>query len=143
MPAEDDLSLIQRFCRDRAHEAFEVLARKYMPFVFRTCRDILSNLHDAEDATQSVFMILAARSQRLRRQRRPLRLAPWLHRVCVYVCRDMLRASRIRSTRELEAKQARVRLNTRQTPRTQARWDLEDAIDRLPEKYRKPALSYC
>ena len=58
--------------------AFETLIRRYGPMVLATCRGVLRNEHDAEDAFQTTFFVLAARARMLRS---PNSLGPWLHRV--------------------------------------------------------------
>ena len=57
-----DGQLLERFARidhEYSQLAFAALVNRHGPMVFRTCRSILRNEHDAEDAFQATFLILA------------------------------------------------------------------------------------
>ena len=69
--------------RDEAAEAaFEELMIRHGPMVFRVCRSVLRDRHDAEDAFQAAFLVLAHRAGAIRRRGS---VASWLfgvaHRV--------------------------------------------------------------
>lgn len=65
--------------RDQAAEAaFEELVIRHGPMVLRVCRNVLHDLHDAEDAFQAVFLVLANRAGSIRRSGS---LASWLFAV--------------------------------------------------------------
>ena len=62
--------------RDGAAEAaFAVLVERHGPMVLRVCRDLIGHAHDAEDACQAVFLILARRAGSVRRRES---VASWL-----------------------------------------------------------------
>ncbi len=67
---------------DAAEAAFEELMIRHGPMVFRVCRSVLRDTHDAEDAFQAAFLVLAHRARAIRRQGS---VASWLfgvaHRV--------------------------------------------------------------
>ena len=44
---------------DGSESAFEVLVMRHGPMVFRVCRDLLDDPHDAQDAFQATFLVLA------------------------------------------------------------------------------------
>jgi DNA-directed RNA polymerase specialized sigma24 family protein len=76
-----DGQLLDRFAARRAKEAepaFTALVARYGPMVLGVCQQLLSNTHDAEDAFQATFLVLARKAGRLRQ---PELLGPWLHRV--------------------------------------------------------------
>ena len=84
-----DEQLVDRFVsrRDEAAEAaFEAIVIRHGPMVLRVCRSILCNAHDAEDAFQAVFLVLANRAASIRQGRS---VVSWLfgvaHRVATRV----------------------------------------------------------
>jgi RNA polymerase sigma factor (sigma-70 family) len=116
--------------------AFEALVNRHGPMVLATCRGVLRNEHDAEDAFQATFLVLARRAESLRRRDR---LGPWLHRVA-------LRASeqaRIAAARRRRREQHSVELSAmveagpeRHAEREELRRAVHQEVDRLPERYR-------
>ena len=71
-----DAELLARFADRRDEAAFEAIVRRHGPMVLATCRAVLRDEHDADDAWQSTFLILARRAGRSGRRRlaRPLAL---------------------------------------------------------------------
>ncbi len=98
-----DAQLLDRFVsrRDEAAEAaFEELVIRHGPMVLRVCRGILRDAHDAEDAFQAVFLVLANRAGSIRRSGS---VASWLYGVAQRVAnrgkRGAVRRRRTRPTR--------------------------------------------
>ena len=70
--------LLERFLAHRDEEAeaaFEELMTRHGPMVLRVCRGVLRDPHDAEDAFQAAFLVLAHQAGSIRRQNS---LASWL-----------------------------------------------------------------
>src|SRR3954468_18366990 len=66
-----DGQLLERFIQgpdDVASAAFLALVERHGPTVHRVCRQILRDPHDADDAAQATFLILARRSKSIRRR---------------------------------------------------------------------------
>ena len=57
-----DLDLLRQYGRSGCQQAFSELTRRHIDMVYATCLRRLRNRHDAEDATQAVFIALAAKA---------------------------------------------------------------------------------
>lgn len=85
---DEDLA-IQAGAGDRP--AFAELVRRYTPLLWRTCRRLLGDASEAEDAVQESFL---KAWQALPRYEARGRLAGWLASIAQRVCLDRLRARR-------------------------------------------------
>ena len=76
-----DEQLLEQFVsgdREAAEMAFTALVVRHGPMVLRVCRLILRDSHDAEDAFQATFLVLARRAGSIRKRGSA---ASWLHGV--------------------------------------------------------------
>ena len=76
-----DEELLGRFVAgrdDAAEAAFTALVERYGPMVLGVCRRVLGDRHEAEDAFQATFLVLARKARALAQ---PERLSQWLHGV--------------------------------------------------------------
>ena len=65
-----DGQLIERFLSgrdDSGDAAFAALVERHAPMVLRICRDSLHDWHDAEDASQVAFIVLARKASSIRK----------------------------------------------------------------------------
>jgi RNA polymerase sigma factor (sigma-70 family) len=134
-----DRQLLQRIAGHREEAAFAVLVQRHGPMVLGVCRRILHDPHDADDAFQATFLVLARKAGSLAN---PEKLANWLYGVA---CRTAARA---------KAEAARRRMHERQFPdmaSPEARSSsgesfhefrpvLDEELQRLPDKYRAPLV---
>src|SRR5262249_22199088 len=94
-----DDQLVALYCRDRTAAVCALVAARHGQMVFRTCLRRLANVHDAEDATQAVFLTFVQRPDRVRGP-----LGAWLHEVARQTVHNLLRG-RLRQ-KQREAAQA-------------------------------------
>lgn len=73
-----DAVLLERFRQQRDESAFTALMARYGGMVLRSCRHVLGDVHEAEDAFQATFLILARRADALRQ---PGALPGFLHSI--------------------------------------------------------------
>jgi RNA polymerase sigma factor (sigma-70 family) len=117
--------------------AFRALVSRHGPMVLGVCRQILGRAHDAEDAFQATFLVLAQRAGSIRNKRV---LAGWLHEVAY---RTAVRAkARSAHRRTLEKEAAKVSGGGR---RSESAWIdlgpvLHEEINRLPGAYRSAVV---
>ena len=75
----DERELLQRFVKHADKEAFALLMKKlHGPLVYGVCRRVLRGFHDAEDAFQATFLILARKASSIRSFEH---LSNWLYQV--------------------------------------------------------------
>ena len=82
-----DGQLLERFLAgpdEVAETAFAVLVERHGPTVRRVCRDLLGDPHEAQDAAQAAFLVLARRAPSIRK---PESLGSWLHGVALRLAR--------------------------------------------------------
>jgi RNA polymerase sigma factor (sigma-70 family) len=128
-----DSQLLESFLARRDEAAFAALVRRHGPMVLAVCRRVLGNHHDAEDAFQATFLVLARKGAALRA--RDL-VGNWLHGVAY---RTALRAKAMTARRQAHERRARE-LARPQAPADDG-WQellplLDQELDRLPERYR-------
>ncbi|MHB1557259.1 MAG: sigma-70 family RNA polymerase sigma factor [Isosphaeraceae bacterium] len=138
-----DAELLARFVRredaESSEAAFAMLVDRHGPMVLGVCRRMLGDFHDAADAFQAVFLVLARKAPSVRVEDS---LGRWLHGVSVRVAR------RARAVARAERERIRA-FDGFDPPAPEAaspacRDDLRAAIDeeiaRLPARYRSAAV---
>src|SRR5437763_1842553 len=79
--ASEELSddrLLNDYVLSCNQDSFAVLVRRYGPLVWGVCRRTAGHTHDAEDAFQATFAILARKAASIRRRRS---IGAWLQQV--------------------------------------------------------------
>jgi RNA polymerase sigma factor (sigma-70 family) len=147
-----DQELIERFNarRDATSEiAFAALVSRHGPMVLDICHQLLGNPHDAEDAFQAVFLVLARKARSIGDSNL---LANWLYGVALRTARN----ARIQRARRRDKEEAAMTRHSRSDPyllidhsdstpeqsvlaREQAE-ALFNEIDRLPGPFRLPVV---
>jgi RNA polymerase sigma factor (sigma-70 family) len=132
--ASSDESLLERFVARGDEAAFEALVRRHGPMVLGVCRRVLHHRHDAEDAFQATFLVLARKAGAIRQRHL---LGNWLYGVAY------------RTALEARTIAARRRRKERAMARPEAispedlgelRCLLDQELSRLPDRYRTAVL---
>jgi RNA polymerase sigma factor (sigma-70 family) len=127
-----DRQLLDDFASGRDEGAFASLVERHGATVLRVCRRVLGHEHDAEDAFQATFLVLARNARSIRKRES---LSSWLYGVAY---RTAMRAKRSAARR----RNHEARLRDRKPPAAASpTWDdvqavLEEEIQRLPESFR-------
>jgi RNA polymerase sigma factor (sigma-70 family) len=133
-----DRDLLQRYALEGDESAFAVLLGRHGPMVLRVCRGVLENEHDAEDAFQAAFLVLARKAGAVGWQES---VAGWLQDVAYRVARKARTTSARRRCHEAQAAEeqfAASSLVEASLRETQAL--LDEELARLPARYRGPVV---
>jgi RNA polymerase sigma factor (sigma-70 family) len=129
-----DGQLLESFIARREEIAFEALLRRHGPMVLGVCQRILRNLHDAEDAFQATFLVLARKAGSVMPREM---VGGWLYGVAY---RTAMKA------RAMNAKRRTKERLAGEMPRSGSSTDedllaqLDHELSRLPDKYRVPVV---
>ncbi|HEY2911409.1 MAG TPA: sigma-70 family RNA polymerase sigma factor, partial [Gemmataceae bacterium] len=137
-----DADLVSAFALLGDADAFAALVARHGPTVFGVCRRLLGDTHDAEDAFQAVFLVLAQKADCIRP---PGGVGGWLYGVAVRTANKARVAAVRRRRREMKA--ATVEANAGPEPgdfinRQELRAALDAELARLPEPLRA-AIVLC
>ncbi len=132
-----DRELLDRFAAKGDEGAFAALVSRHGPMVLAVGRGVLRCPHDAEDAFQATFLILARKAGTLRPDGS---VGGWLHRVARRVA--ILAGLEATRRRAIEGKAAvpEARAVLAGQPWGDAVPLLHEELARLPEKYRGPIV---
>ncbi len=135
----DDGQVLARYAATGDGPAFEALVARHGPMVLATARAVLKDEHDAEDAFQATFLVLARKAGSVRAG---TALGAWLHRVARRAAVQASVESRRRRGCEAGAPAlaATVPAPAPTGPDFDLRAILHEEIDRLPERRRLPVV---
>jgi len=134
-----DDQLLRRFASDRDEEAFAALVRRHGPLVLAVCRLVLGGAHDADDAFQATFLVLARKAGSIRD---PGLLGNWLYGVASRIARRIRSAVNRRQARERQVRRLPEFPQSAVAEISDLRPVLDEELRRLPEKYRA-AVGLC
>lgn len=135
-----DAELIERYVSLNDETAFAHLVERHGSLVLGVCRRVLHNHHDAEDAFQATFLVLARKARHIRQGHA---LSGWLYKVAYHL------AVKLRSSTERRRRAEHQPTRVSEKPaEDRLAWDdlrkvLDEELARLPEKYRVPLLLCC
>ena len=132
-----DEQLLDRFVARREDAIFEEIIQRHGTMVWGVCRRVLRDHHDAEDAFQATFLVLARKAASVMPREK---LGNWLYGVAYQTA---MKARATTSRRRAREKQVPDIPEPMVVPH-----DLQDALaesldrelSRLPEKYRIPIV---
>ncbi len=134
-----DEQLLERFLAHRdetAEEAFAELVQRHGPMVLGVCRRVLGDAHEAEDAFQATFLVLARKATSVVRREK---VANWLYGVAVRTAREARVRARRRSREERVSTPVHVEPPDEGFPE-ELRTILDEELARLPARYRGPVV---
>jgi RNA polymerase sigma factor (sigma-70 family) len=137
-PESSDRELVDRFVQFRDEHAFALLVRRHGGMVLAVCRRNLENSHDAEDAFQATFVVLARKAHTLQG---PELLASWLYGVAYRIARKARVLAARRHFHERQAAQsAQAPAPAVPDDPAEIRAILDKGLEYLPRKYRMPLV---
>jgi RNA polymerase sigma factor (sigma-70 family) len=132
-----DGQLLQRFAAGHDEAAFAALVERHGPMVLAVCRRALNDWHDAADAFQATFLVLVRKAGTLSR---PELLGNWLYRVAYRTAVKAKARAALRRAHERQAACMPTAGPTAERGGREPHEDLDEALNRLPEKHRAPLV---
>ena len=126
-----DAQLLERFIANREAAAFAALLQRHGRMVLGVCQRIVGNLHDAEDAFQATFLVLARKADSVRPR---AKVGNWLFGVARTTAR---RARALNAKRRMREQQVRA---AAPPDLAELRLVLDQELARLSERHREVIL---
>src|SRR5262245_8873581 len=133
----EDATLLARFANSCDEAAFAAIVERHGPLVLGTCRRMLGNSADADDAFQAVFLALVRNGRSVRKR---ASLAAWLYGAAYRVC---LRARRGQARSKITNRTVDRPASTDPLANLTVReflFILDDELARLPDRFRLPLV---
>ena len=132
-----DANLLSEYATRRDPEAFARLVERYQRPILATCRRVVRQPQDVDDAVQETFLRLAQKAGELRSN-----LGAWLHRCAVNVSTDLNRRRSTRAKHESAAAAAKggaaaATAEDAQQTLAELREHLDAALGRIDDDQRK------
>jgi RNA polymerase sigma factor (sigma-70 family) len=131
-----DGQLLERFLAGRDEAAFELLVWRHGPMVWGVCRRVLGNTHDAEDAFQAAFLVLARKAAELAARES---VGNFLYGVAYRTALKARAVAARRQAKEKEMARAEALVEEEDVWRDVLPL-LNQELSRLPDKYREPLV---
>jgi RNA polymerase sigma factor (sigma-70 family) len=138
---QTDAEMIEQFLTgklEEAESAFEAIMARHGPMVMGVCRQTTNQRQDAEDAFQATFLTLARKAATIRCR---LVLGPWLHSVAFRIAVRM-RTQAVRQHAEILSGDELSPKQNGDGERGELQAIVHAELNRLPDKYRIPAVWY-
>ncbi|MFO0967230.1 MAG: sigma-70 family RNA polymerase sigma factor [Gemmataceae bacterium] len=129
---QTDGQLLERFFRQHDETAYGELIKRHGPMILAVCRRVLRHHHDAEDAFQATFLVLARKGAAIRDGQS---VGGWLFQVAYRLALRLRAAERRRRAAPLSAMASEPIQSVRDTG-DGVRAILDEELTRLPDQYR-------
>lgn len=136
--AMSDGQVLERFVSERDEEAFAILVKRHGPMVLGVCRRILNNGHDAEDAFQAAFLVLARKGSSIVPRQM---VGNWLYGVAYRTATKAKSLAGIRRARERQVWALRNEISPNDSMSAEVQLLLDQELARLPDAYRAAIVS--
>jgi RNA polymerase sigma factor (sigma-70 family) len=132
-----DAELLDRFALHQEEAAFTALMRRHGPLVLGVCRRVLPNWHDAEDAFQATFLVLARKARSVIKQES---VGSWLYQVAYRTALRIRARTAGRQRREQQAGRSPVPDTLAEVTGRELLVVLDEELNRLPSQHRMPLV---
>jgi RNA polymerase sigma factor (sigma-70 family) len=134
---QTDRDLLHRFAERHDEAAFEALVARHGSMVLCVCRRVLHTAHDAEDAWQATFLILARKAGTQRWQES---VANWLYQTAYQTALRARTAARRRAQHEKQAPAREAVHPLAEMTGQEVLAALDEELLKLPERDRAPLV---
>jgi RNA polymerase sigma factor (sigma-70 family) len=135
-----DRELLQCFLAGRDEGAFTELLRRHGPLIWAVCRRALGDFHEAEDAFQATFLVLARRAGFIRKGEA---VGSWLYGVARRTAMNAKKTSGRRKKRERRAQARPPEQPATEVSLRELQALLDEEVGHLPAKHRAPFVLCC
>jgi len=132
-----DGQLLEQFAHRYDQQAFAELVRRHGPMVLAVCWRLGRNLDDAEDAFQATFLVLARKAGSIGK---PELVGHWLYGVAYRIALKALASAARRRSHQRELTDMYPEPTGVDPDVKDLGSLLDEAVNRLPEKYRVPVV---
>jgi RNA polymerase sigma factor (sigma-70 family) len=132
-----DGQLLDRFVERKEGPVFEAIVRRHGPMVWGVCRRVLRDHHDAEDAFQATFLVLARKATSVMPREK---IGNWLYGVAYQTARKARAVRARRRARESQVSDMPQTEAVSHDLRNELAERLDAELSCLPEKYRVPIV---
>jgi cytochrome c peroxidase len=132
-----DEQLLDRFVEQREDAVFEAIVHRHGPMVWGVCRRVLRDRHDAEDAFQATFIVLARKAASIMIREK---LGHWLYGVAYKTAKKAKSMRAKRRMREVQVTEVPEPIVVSDEPRDAGAESLDRELSRLPDRYRIPVV---
>lgn len=134
-----DAELLTEFSEGVDRAAFAELVRRHGPMVHSVALRVLCNHHDAQDITQTAFVVLAREASNLTGQPS---VASWLYTVCRRLSLNAQESRASREYRENLSMSDQIPISPEPVVAREFRAELDHALAQLPDHYHQPLVLY-